>query len=296
MREIVGTAAGVPYVALPPMHGMVSAPAIVAWHFHDPPRSETAMAAAVPLRDVAAWRIYFGLPYCGRRLPKGGLDEFNALGYRDAVMNLFEPTCRQALAEFAPAFDALRTELPLDDGPIGLLGGSVGAFVALSVLTEIDIPVAAVGLVSPALQLAAVVEGNERRFGVTYSWANESRAVAERLDFLARADQIIDSDAAVLFVVGASDDGPSITVPAERLWKRVAASAPDRTALISIPGMGHALAEEPGLEAAPQNHHASRVDTAVSGWFQQHLPNLQPSGTAPAQSGHSAPSLLNYLV
>jgi hypothetical protein len=40
--------------------------------------------------------------------------------------------------------------------------------------------------------------------------------------------------------------------------------------LVEIPGMGHAFAEEPGLEAAPQTSEAARVDDVVVKWFQQH--------------------------
>lgn len=271
MREIIGTAGGVPYVALPPADGEASAPLIVAWHLHDPPRSEVAMASALPLRGVAAWRVYLGLPFCGSRLPTGGLDAFQALGYDDAVLKVFEPTCREAVAEFPPALVALRAELPIDDGPVGLVGGSVGALVALSVLTEVDIAVAAVGLVSPALQLRAVVAANERRFGVTYPWSDESRAVAERLDFLARASEIRASGADVLLAVGELDDGPGIRLPAERLRQELARSTPDAATLVSIPGMGHALADEPGLDAAPQNEDAARVDSVLTDWFLEHL-------------------------
>jgi len=51
MQQIIGVAAGVPYVALPPNGKPDGAPLVVAWHLHDPPRSETAMAAALPLND-----------------------------------------------------------------------------------------------------------------------------------------------------------------------------------------------------------------------------------------------------
>ncbi|MGH2603820.1 MAG: alpha/beta hydrolase, partial [Dehalococcoidia bacterium] len=66
---IKGTAAGVPYVALPPPDGAETAPLILTWHLADPPRSETAMAAALPLRGLEAWRVYLGLPLLGSRLP-----------------------------------------------------------------------------------------------------------------------------------------------------------------------------------------------------------------------------------
>jgi hypothetical protein len=56
---VSGVAAGVPYVALPPAGRDESEPAplIIAWHLNDPPRSAAAMAAAIPLAGVAAWRV-----------------------------------------------------------------------------------------------------------------------------------------------------------------------------------------------------------------------------------------------
>lgn len=74
--ELKGEVAGVPYVALPPEQAVERAPMVVAWHLASPPRSETAMAAALPLRGLQAWRLYLGLPLLGRRLPGGGLDLF----------------------------------------------------------------------------------------------------------------------------------------------------------------------------------------------------------------------------
>jgi hypothetical protein len=77
--------ADAPYVALPPARwrdGEEAAPLIVAWHLNDPPRSAAAMAAALPLGGVAAWRVYLDLPMHGRRQLPGGLDEFMELGYQ----------------------------------------------------------------------------------------------------------------------------------------------------------------------------------------------------------------------
>jgi dienelactone hydrolase len=270
MQQITGVAGGVPYVALPPEGAPEGAPLVVAWHLHDPPRSETAMAAALPLNGLPAWRVYLGLPLSGSRLPEGSLDAFFQLGYEDAVLKVLEPTCRQAVEEFPSALAALRQELPLGEGPLGLVGGSVGALVALRVLAEMDLPVGALALVSPAIRLAAVVAVNERRFGVAYPWTGQSRAVVERLDFVARAGELVKRDAAVLLVVGALDD-EGIQAPAEQLWRVLSRHAPDRTALVSIPEMAHALAEEPGLDPAPQTPHAARVDAVVAGWFHRHL-------------------------
>lgn len=268
MKSITGSANGVPFVALAPERDATTAPMVVAWHLQDPPRSETAMAAAVPLHGVAAWRVYLGLPLSGSRLPPGGLDSFLRLAYDDAVLNVFDPVCRQALDEFPAALTALRDRLPVADAPLGLLGGSIGALVAQTVLTETDVPVSAVALVSPAIRLAAVVAANEKRFDTTYPWTRASRAVVDRLNFVARADEIAKRDAAVLLVVG---DQENIRRPAEQLCDALSARAPDNTALLLIRGMAHAMADEPGLDPAPQTRQAASVDSVVTDWFRRHL-------------------------
>src|SRR5262245_3148723 len=63
-----GEAAGVPFVAIPPQSKRDQTPTVVIWHMHDPPRSETAMAAALPLQGLDAWRVYLGVPLSGTRL------------------------------------------------------------------------------------------------------------------------------------------------------------------------------------------------------------------------------------
>lgn len=269
-------AAGVPYVALAPASGADQPrPLVVAWHLHDPPRSEAAMAAALPLDGLDAWRVYLGLPMNGSRLPPGGLEEFFALGAQDAVLKIYEPVVSQAVEEFPAALAELRRRLPIAEGPVGLLGGSAGAMVAQCVLAETDLEVAAAALVSPVVQLAQLVAANERLFGITYPWTERSRAVADRLDFVARVGELTARHPRlpVLLVTGAGDDEQGILQPAEQLYERLSAAAgrSDRVAKVAIPDMAHALAEEPGLEPAPQTPHAAQVDTTVTAWFNRHL-------------------------
>jgi pimeloyl-ACP methyl ester carboxylesterase len=265
-----GEAAGVPFVALPPHSGRDQAPTVIVWHMHDPPRSEQAMAAALPLQSLAAWRVYLGLPLSGSRLPAGGLDGFFALGYEDAVLKLYGPTVEQAAEEFPAAFAEVRRQLGLAERPIAVVGASIGALVALSVVANREPPVSAIALVSPALRLASVVAANERLFGVTYAWSDDSRAVAEKLDFVARAPEIARLRAPTLFVVGAADDAEGFARPAGEL----AAALVDEdveAAVTRIPDMGHAIADEPGLEPAPQTAVAAAVDDVVSAWLRPHM-------------------------
>jgi pimeloyl-ACP methyl ester carboxylesterase len=269
-NALTGEAAGVPYVALPPKSDRDRVATVIVWHMHDPPRSERAMVAALPLRGIDAWRVYLGLPLSGSRLPAGGLDAFFALGYEDAVLKLYGPTVQQAADEFATAFSELRRQHGLAEGPIAVVGASIGALVALSVVASGELPISTIVLVSPALRLASVVAANERLFAVTYPWSDESRAVAADLDFVARAREVARLRAPTLFVVGADDDAEGIARPAEEL--AAALVNEDVEAVVTrIPDMGHAIADEPGLEPAPQTAVAAAVDDVVSAWLRQHL-------------------------
>jgi hypothetical protein len=120
---IAGRAAGVPFLAVPPAEGpRGSAPVVLAWHLFDAPRTETAFAAALPLAGLEAWRIYFGLPMTGSRLPPGGAEAVMQLGFEDAILKLYEPLVQGAVEELGPALADLRGRLGLADSPTGLLG------------------------------------------------------------------------------------------------------------------------------------------------------------------------------
>jgi pimeloyl-ACP methyl ester carboxylesterase len=272
-----GVAADVPYVALPPAgrhDGEAGSPLIVAWHLNDPPRSAVAMASALPLAGVAAWRVYLDLPMHGKRQLPGGLDEFMQLGYEDAVLKAFEPQVTQAVDEFPAVLAELRARLPLTDGPIGLVGASVGALPAQLVIAEGAAEVSAATLISPVVQLAEVVAANERRFSVNYKWSGASRAVATRFDLVARAREIAarDPQPALLLITGADDD-PAFPLQTQRLHSalRHRYDNPERLRQMSVPGMQHAFAAEPGIEPAPQTVEAQLVDAAATEWLRLYL-------------------------
>ena len=216
-RAIEGVASGVPFLAIPPENGAKPDSAtVVAWHLLDAPRTPAAFAAALPLAGLDVWRVYLGLPMSGSRKPAGGDEELLRLGYEDGVLNIQGPITDQAAGEFGPAFSEIAGQLGLGSGPVGLLGGSAGAAVALLVLAEQDIDVSAAVLVSPLVRLRSLVETMERHFGVEYDWSDRSREVAARLDFVERAGEIADrrQDPAVLLVVGEDDDVDGIRRPA----------------------------------------------------------------------------------
>lgn len=274
---VSGIAAEVPYLALPPARRTGEerepAPLIVAWHLNDPPRSASAMAAALPLATVEAWRVYLDLPMHGRRQLPGGLEEFMQLGYQDAVLRAFEPQVSQAVAEFPAVLAELRARLPLTDGPIGLVGGSIGTLPAQLVIAGGAAEVSAAVLISPVIQLAEVVAANERRFNVSYPWSDASRAVVDRFDFVARAAELAarDPQPALLLITGADDDR-AFPAQTERLESELSRLYDGkRLRRMSIPGMKHAFADEPGIEPAPQITEAQLVDAATSEWFRRYL-------------------------
>lgn len=273
--QLTGVAAGVPFLAVAPITGpRASAPVVVAWHLMDPPRTEAAFAAALPLTGLDAWCIYLGLPLSGSRLPPGGLEELMRLGYEDAVLNLQGPVSYQAAEEFEPVLADLRSQLDLGDGPIGVLGGSLGAAIALSVIAESTIDVSTAVLVSPLVQLRPAIDALGRRYGVTYPWSGQSLEVARRLDFVARAEEIVRrGQPAALLVVGEDDEHDGFREPAARLREALAAcyADPARAELVVVPGMAHALADEPGIAPAPQTPHAAEVDRHAVAWLQHHL-------------------------
>jgi len=270
----IGVAAGVPFLAVPPGGRQdAAAPIVVAWHLMDAPRTEAAFAAALPLSGLDAWRIYFGLPMFGSRRPAGGFEEFMRLANEDAVLNVYGPVCDQAAAEFEPALTELRDRLDLGSGPVGLVGGSAGAAVAALVLAESSVTITAAVLVSPLLHLRRAIDAMSVQYGVAYEWSDRALAAARRLDFVERAGELArKGQPATLLVVGENDDA-CFREPAADLRDAVKPlyADPSRVDLVTVSQMAHALAEEPGIDPAPQTPHAAEVDRLAVEWLGRHL-------------------------
>jgi alpha-beta hydrolase superfamily lysophospholipase len=167
----------------------------------------------------------------------------------------------------------LRDRFGFDAAAVGVLGGSHGAAVALTVLAERPMPIHAAVLVSPLVQLRPIVKAAGEHYGMTYAWSEASEAVADQIDFVARAAEVGRDEPAVRLVVGANDHVDAVQGPAATLRDALADryAKADRVDLVTIEGMEHALAEEPGLEPAPQLPHAAEVDRHAVRWFQEHL-------------------------
>jgi dienelactone hydrolase len=290
-RPCSGTAAGVPYVALPPTAIDVQ-PAgptrlIVAWHGFEPPRSEAAFAAAVPMTGVPAWRVYLGLPMFGTRLPAGGTAEIRARAQHDYLVDLYGPVVQRAAAELPAAVAEIREDLDLVDTPIGLVGFSAGGGAALLALAEGNIQVDAAALIAPIAVPAAVLAAMERRSGGTYTWTDDARAIAGRLDFMSRASEVVARNPALMLIAGGNDD---LVTQADLAGLRDLLEAQGGTSIQAVTcRMGHALASEPGLAAQPPIAEAVSVDAALTDWFRERfavtprqLPAPIPPGKASA--------------
>ncbi|GAA5128218.1 alpha/beta hydrolase family protein [Pseudonocardia adelaidensis] len=277
MRTITGTAAGVPYTALPPAGASDGpAPLVVTWHMLDAPRTDAAFAAALPMAGVPAWRVHLGMPMCGARMVDGRLDAAIALAREDALLAFLAPFTRQAAGEFPAALAALREQLPVDDEPVGVLGASLGGAVALRVLTAGKVPIRAVALVNPAVRVRSVVPLVEGLAGHPYRWTAEADEVAAELDFVARAADLAPSDVTAhppLLLVSGERDHPDLRTDAAALVDalRERYAHPGDVELITVPDLAHPLADEPGMEPAPQLPAARAVDEVVTRWFVRQL-------------------------
>jgi pimeloyl-ACP methyl ester carboxylesterase len=74
------------------------------------------------------------------------------LARKDTVLAFLDPVVRQAVAEFPAALSELREQLPVDNEPIGVLGGSLGGMVVLQILARPQLRIEAAELVEALRQ------------------------------------------------------------------------------------------------------------------------------------------------
>ncbi|WP_017590783.1 alpha/beta hydrolase [Nocardiopsis ganjiahuensis] len=293
---VTGTAAGVPFLALPPAAATgAPAPLVVGLHAFEPPRSESALAGAVPMASLPAWRVYLGLPLFGARLPEGGVTEINRRGERDYLVELFGPVVEEAAAELRRVVEELRSDFPVADTPVGLVGVGAGASAVLLALAEDRLQVGAAAVINPIVEPSLLMAARERRTGNPYRWSAQAQQTRGWLDFSARADEISRVGTPVLIVNGGRDE----VAPAEHgrafhdtLAAQGSPQSPEHGggraaehALrhIVVPDLAHAIGPEPGLEPGPLTPAGVLTDRALTEWFHLHLTS-SPQVQAPADA------------
>jgi len=221
------------------------------WHGFSPPRSEEALAAALPLAGVLAWRVYLGLPLFGQRLVAGGVDEIMRRAGEDFLLDLFVPAVEGAVAALPRA--ELRATLKIDpQAPLGLFGFSAGGAARLALASGV-LPVRTVAVYGPIVDPASSAEENARYAGGAYRWTDASRAAAHRLRLEDRADEIAGRDASLLIALG-QDDWPALTEPALRLAGEIDA----RRALVESERRDDRLRRAPMRQQDQHNRHQPR--------------------------------------
>jgi dienelactone hydrolase len=264
------TSKGVPFVALPPEEGREAEGLIVLWHGGDPPRTEEALAAAVPMSEVPAWRVYLGMPLSGQRLPAGGFEEIVRRGTEDAVTLLFHPIIAGAVAELPGAVGDLRSQLRINSGlPLGIFGFSQGGAAALLAVSRQVLPFKAAVTFGAVVEMTVLIDALALLYNAKYEWNEERRGLAAKISAAHRAHELVKSETAILLAIGADDPYP-VREPLERLATAIQVEGGMvETRVVS--NVGHAFVDEPGDVAAAQGPQARAVDELACRWFSQRL-------------------------
>jgi predicted esterase len=270
------SAAGVPVLLRRPGSGR--GPLVILWHGLAPPSSPRALAEALPLAHLPAWKAYPCLPLLAGRLPAGGVADILKRQQEDYVLELLLPVVAGAAAELPRIVEAVakQTGARLEDG-IGLFGFSAGAMAVLLALAERRLPVAAAAVLGAPLNLETAVESFERFFGQRYPWGSACEAVRPRLDFEARAGAIASGDPppALLILHGEADEIFGVE-NARRLYRTLephyrTSGHPARLALELLAEFTHSfgVGSEPGGTFPTSD--AAPVERALARWFASRL-------------------------
>ncbi|HYR62679.1 MAG TPA: hypothetical protein VET24_08645 [Actinomycetota bacterium] len=76
-----------------------------------------------------------------------------------------------------------------------------------------------------------------------------------------------------MLIVNGEDDHPAFVASADDLYEALSARwwSPAQVERVRVAGLGHALAEAPGIDAAPQSPGAARLDEVITGWLTRRL-------------------------
>lgn len=254
------TLAGVPAVLRIPAH--VRQPPIILWHGFGPPASEEAMMQALPLDDVAAIKVYLGLPLFGARAPAGGNKELVRRQSEDVGLELFKPVVAGAADELPAVVQALsRGGCMQHAGPVRLVGFSAGGAAALYALSQNTLKIDAAVLINTSTGLSASVQAYEQATRQSYAWRPASRRLAQQTDAAMHAADIAKHHPALLFLQG-DDDTVIDAHAAADLYEKLQPhyrTQTSRLQLRELPGMSHQWAENTASLAS--------VRQAVGAWF-----------------------------
>jgi len=223
----------------------VSKPPIILWHGFGLPNSEQALMEALPLDEVAAEKIYLGLPMFGERSPPGGMEELARLQLKDYLLNVLGPVLSGAAQDLVAVSGELRQRGCVGpDEPINLFGFSAGGFAVLNALVNSGVRVGVAVTINAPTSAETAASVFEHATHSAYPWSNESRNLAKRVDLpeIATHSRAL-SSTALLLIQGASDD-PSYPIGAQRFERALRplyheAHQDARLELMLLPGVSH---------------------------------------------------------
>ncbi|MBE9213541.1 prolyl oligopeptidase family serine peptidase [Plectonema cf. radiosum LEGE 06105] len=280
--------AGVPVIVHPPANPSLPAPLIVLWHGFGIPNSEELLAEVLPLEEVQAWKAYLGLPSFGKRLPAGGIDEIERRYMEDFLLKLLLPTSEQAMQELPNVIEALLAKFPIDHKEeIGLFGFSAGGLAVLLTLLESSVAIKTIVLAGVTKDLVSIVDGNERakkqlhpelnEEQIKYRWSEASELAKKRLDFIARASEIVKRQPipAILFVHGSQDEVFAVN-QIEELYAAIApyysqTNQSERLCLQTFEHLGHDINLEAAKNSPELQQDIAELQQVVTAWFVKHL-------------------------
>jgi hypothetical protein len=260
------TLAGVPAILRVP--ASITRPPIVLWHGFGPPASAKALMDALPLDDVAAIKVYLGLPLFGARAPEGGTRELGRRQAEDFASLLFEPAVMGAARELPGVIDAMRAIGCIKSAdPIGLFGFSGGGAAVLFALAERKVRIGSAVVLNASTGLNASVDALERATAKPYAWTDAARKLARQSDAVVRARDIAAGNPppAVLIIQGAADTTmtPRFAITLHDALEPVYRnSSESRLRLRLVDGMTHAWSDARSMAI---------VRTSVAAWFDRHL-------------------------
>ena len=261
------TLAGVPAILRVPK--IITKPPIVLWHGFGPPASESELMKALPLDEVAAVKVYLGLPLFGTRAPTGSGETLAQRQASDYGSLIFEPVVMGAAKELPSVLAALRNRHCVGaTQKIGLFGFSAGGAAVLFALEERDVPIKAAITLNAPTGLNEAIEAVEHATKHPYAWTPATRQLAQRTDSIARANEIAAGNPppALLIFHGAADE---VVAPKATLSLRDAllpiyekAGNGERLRVVLAPDVSHDWTQPKALQ---------QVRAVVANWFNQHL-------------------------
>jgi pimeloyl-ACP methyl ester carboxylesterase len=198
------TLAGVPAILRIPAH--VTKPPVILWHGFGPPASEGAMMDALPLDDVAAVKVYLGLPLFGARAPSGGMKTLARLQSEDVGLQVFKPVVAGAANELPAVVASLEQHGCMTrGGTVRLVGFSAGGAAALYALSQGKVNIDAAVFINTSTGLSTSVQAYEQATRQTYTWSAASRELAQQTDASQHVANIARRRPALLFLQGTND-------------------------------------------------------------------------------------------